>query len=1016
MKKISIGVALFFVCTLIPQIVSGQNYQYPLVDSLIVERENSMASEEIDKIRASTTTFTPLQEAELLYHSAMILYAEGKFEKCAELSKKSLDLIKESPANYDLYYPVVHGYVTSLNMLGNNKDAITECGLAIEKLQSSEHFDSIEIIQLHLKKAQSYSLNSEYEPSSAELEIVKPMIDALTDDKKKTALEKKWLSTKAKLFARTGKMKESIKITTSLLDIAYEEGDTASISTHNNTIALSYFRLGDYGKCKHHVEQSMAVNLVRYGAESTKMLRIYGNMGVVCMKLQDYDTAQEYYNRTYKIIESTRGTENIEMASLVFNLGVSHFQKQEYDEALPKFKESLRLRKKFLGDHHANTAHSTQIIGTTLVAQEKMDEAIPYLKKALEIRQKLGNPQDPELTRVYSNLAICYQYKNEIDKAQTYVDAAYETIGYDHSTPYDFDKLVAPFMFANPLELDIALAVDRYKASKSNDDYAVLDKKAKLVDSIQNYLKFYLDDPGSRMVATAKNILVFDELMNGYFERYVQTKNKDVIEKAFAIFEKSKNTLMYEKIAEESSESTIGMPNEIIDQKFALEDSIAYYEELSQSAEGAELTDILKSVNDAKNAYYAHLNMIKKKYPKFYENVYDFPIVSIDDYSASLSENEATISYFFGNGKTYALFFKNGTYDLVDCGESMVIDSIFPLFSENLEKRNDPDAYIQPAKDLYTILIAPFEIEGVSHLNILADDMLSLIPFEVLINPDNNNFLMESHSISYHYSASLQMQGRKPATTKGQLFAMAPVFEELENNTYYAALLEEDIFRDNLSTLPNSENEVNAIASIFGGKKFTKKEATEAAFKKFAPESHVLHLATHGFVNHNNPDNSRLYFYEDSSNTEDGKLHAFEIVNMNLKADLVTLSACNTGVGTIQEGEGVASIGRAFAYAGCLNQLISLWPANDKSTTTIMENFYKNIDLGDTKAQALHNAKKQYLKSSPEVFKHPYYWSGFVFYGNDTALEIQKANNLPWIWICIGFLGLIIAYFILRKK
>ena len=137
---------------------------------------------------------------------------------------------------------------------------------------------------------------------------------------------------------------------------------------------------------------------------------------------------------------------------------------------------------------------------------------------------------------------------------------------------------------------------------------------------------------------------------------------------------------------------------------------------------------------------------------------------------------------------------------------------------------------------------------------------------------------------------------------------------------------------------------------------------------------------------------------------------------MDLSADLVTLSACNTGVGAIQKGEGVASIGRAFAYAGCPNQLISLWPANDKSTTEIMTNFYRNINLGDTKAMALQRAKKQYLESSPEVFRHPYYWSGFVYYGNDDVLLIDNGMNIPWLGIGLGIIGFLIAFVYFKKK
>ena len=113
--------------------------------------------------------------------------------------------------------------------------------------------------------------------------------------------------------------------------------------------------------------------------------------------------------------------------------------------------------------------------------------------------------------------------------------------------------------------------------------------------------------------------------------------------------------------------------------------------------------------------------------------------------------------------------------------------------------------------------------------------------------------------------------------------------------------------------------------------------------------------------------------------------------------------------GKIQNGEGISSLGRAFAYANCPNQLISLWPANDKSTTQLMTYYYENLKAGLGKSKALTEAKRKYLASAPEIFKHPYYWAGFVYYGQDDPLNL--GSNMPlWAWglICIGILAIIL--------
>ena len=906
--------------------------------------------------------------------------------------------------------------LTNLIQLGDFEKGKKVAQEAIKNSDKTHPSYTADIADIYLSLSNLHLSNSESDSALIVLGSAEEIIQQIEDSNTKEEITKKILAAKSKVYTKMGQLMQSIHSKSKLLDIAYEEKDSNLISEHNINIAMQYFRLGDYGKCKYHVEKSLAVNLKRYKPTDQKMIRDFSRMGLVSMKLRDYETAEEYYKKTASLIKNTMGYENLEMASLIFNLGVNHYQKYEFDDAIVKFKESLKIRKKLLPPIHKDVAHSTQIIGTTYLNQYKFAESIQYLEKALAIRLKIGNILDPEMTRIYTNLAICHQYTGNIESAQTYINSAYETIGYDHSTPYDFDKLTAPFMFSNPLEIDIQLAIDRYSLDGKEEAYAILLEKHRLVDSIQNYIKFYFDDSRSRIIASSKFAKVSDELMMGYHERYLKANDKSILPIAFNLFEKNKNTLMYEKLGEESSGISIGMPNEIIDQKIALEDSIAHYEDMSYSASGEALSEILKKVDQAKTAYYDHLAMIKKEYPKFYENVYDFPTIDLNTYAAGLTENEATLSYFFGNSKTFALLIKHNGSEIIDCGESIVVDSLITIFRDDISKLNNPNAYKSTAKQLYSLLIEPCDLSETTHLNILSDNVLGMFPFEVLIDPNSEEFLMEKFSTSYHYSASQQMKTRARKPRKGSLLAMAPVFESENENVTYASLLDEDIFRDNLTALPNSENEINTISSIFGGKNLSKKAATETAFKQWAPKSHVFHLATHGFVNHNKPDNSRLYFYQEPDSTNDGKLHAYEIVNMDLSADLVTLSACNTGIGAIQNGEGVASLGKAFAFAGCPNQLISLWPANDKSTTSIMTNFYQNIDNGDRKAQALYNAKKQYLETAPTLYRHPYYWSGFVYYGNDEPLQISKSGSINWAWGAIGLAVIGIFLFFYQRQ
>jgi CHAT domain-containing protein len=193
-----------------------------------------------------------------------------------------------------------------------------------------------------------------------------------------------------------------------------------------------------------------------------------------------------------------------------------------------------------------------------------------------------------------------------------------------------------------------------------------------------------------------------------------------------------------------------------------------------------------------------------------------------------------------------------------------------------------------------------------------------------------------------------------------------------------------------LSSLQYTQTEVEEINHLFTGQSHIGNLATEAAFKSEASKHSILHLAMHAHTSDENPMYSRLIFQQGASEGgEDGMLYAYELYNMNLQAELAVLSACETGTGKLQNGEGIMSLSRAFKYAGCPNIVMSLWQADDASTKDIMVQFYQNLKLGKGKAGALRHAKMEYLKNSEMNKSHPFYWATFVLAGDGKPLEVE---------------------------
>ena len=214
-----------------------------------------------------------------------------------------------------------------------------------------------------------------------------------------------------------------------------------------------------------------------------------------------------------------------------------------------------------------------------------------------------------------------------------------------------------------------------------------------------------------------------------------------------------------------------------------------------------------------------------------------------------------------------------------------------------------------------------------------------------------------------------------------------------------------ELFETNLTELAYTQDEINSAATYFGQSElFTSENASEENFKLLSGKYQVLHLAMHAIVDQQNPLLSKLIFSQaDTLSPEDGYLLAREIYDLNLNADLAVLSACNTGFGKHVSGEGVMSLGHAFAFAGCPSIVMSLWPAQDQATARLMNLFYDGLSNGLSKDQALRKAKIQYLATTNDLFVHPFYWANFIVQGNPEPLHKNGTTNV----------GLLIAIFVL---
>jgi CHAT domain-containing protein len=274
-----------------------------------------------------------------------------------------------------------------------------------------------------------------------------------------------------------------------------------------------------------------------------------------------------------------------------------------------------------------------------------------------------------------------------------------------------------------------------------------------------------------------------------------------------------------------------------------------------------------------------------------------------------------------------------------------------------------------PLRQLYRELMAPVEasglLRGMRRLVIAPHAELHYLPFGALLDGATGRYLVERYDAKVVPSASvwLALGARRPARHTESVLALAP--------------------RPDL--LPASRAEMAAARALRGEKVrvVTGSDATKALFRREAPGRRVIHLATYGVLNKQNP----LFSYvELAPGTDGGALEVYEVFGLDLSADLVVLSACQTGLasgalGDVPAGDDWIGLTQAFLTAGAAQVIATLWPVEDEASATLMQRFYRAYRIGSDPGPALAAAQRAML-SSPAT-ANPYYWAGFQLTGGD---------------------------------
>ncbi|MCP4441099.1 MAG: CHAT domain-containing protein [Aureispira sp.] len=422
------------------------------------------------------------------------------------------------------------------------------------------------------------------------------------------------------------------------------------------------------------------------------------------------------------------------------------------------------------------------------------------------------------------------------------------------------------------------------------------------------------------------------------------------------------------------------------------------------------------------------LSLLKDKYPKYHTLKYENITAKAEEIQALLDDKTTLLEYFVADSASYLFALSKAKVNLYK----------IPITRKKIQKevRNFRKAltnyqFILNKQDkafaLFTdkaywfyenfLKRALAECQA-ENLIIVADAELGYLPFETFLTKEvksqkvdykNLAYLINDYKISYNYSATLwkeNLNSPKPINNS-QVLACAASYGRPDSNLLN--IRKPNIFKNraHLKPLPAAQTEITALSKHFQGDFLYGDSTNEAFFKENAQDYGVIHLAMHGIVHNRVPMLSSLAFTENRDSLEDNFLQAYEISKLQLNADLVVLSACETGYGKFEQGEGVVSLARSFMYAGVPSLVVSLWQVNDNSTARIMKDLYTYLAEGMSKDEALRQAKLNYIKNAKGTIAHPAFWSPFVQLGDNRPMTIATKGNNYITWIG-GSLGLLV--------
>ncbi len=843
-------------------------------------------------------------------------------------------------------------------------------------------------------------------------------------------------------YFRKGYIELSLESFEATLEIRKQEYgmDHLLVADAYHNLGFFYYLVGEQDLSLEYYMISLSIYEKLYGGDHYELGNIYNGIGQVLEFKRKFNEALTYYNKALLIGKEAFGENHYLVADAYTNIASVSFKKHDYKKALDYNLKTLLVNKTLYGEN-GNIATSNSYIQIGLCHQELGNKllASENLNNSKNVLETIFKEKNPELSTIHNTLGLFHLNFNNPDSALFHFQQAiiFNVVDFDKSE-FSFNPNLENHLdkniLLNSLYNKAYSLVEKYKTDGDQRHLTLALSTFQLSDKLNDKIRNSKLLSSDRLVLGNTTFKIYEEALHTCYRLYELTKDVSYLNLAFYFSEKNKSNFLLESISDLKAKNYASIPDSLIRREENLQHDISFFQSKLLNKKNSEKVvnnDALEAkLFELKREHEDILRQFEINYPNYHQLKYFTKTASIKWIQTELLEaNQALLEYFVSDSNYYIFAITWNDYEVYKVGVDSTFHTNFDNFRSGLitprltkQTLESFNLYATSAYYLYEKLLLPVEdfIKG-KELIIIPDGKLALIPFEAVLTnaPKVENvdyttlaYLLKQHNVHYANSATASLNNlasRGRVKNSNNILAFAPSFENK-----LSGLSKPDTVRSTLGSLGWTEQEVKGLSAHFEGVNYLGKDATETIFKEKVGQYGVIHIASHSLIDDQNPMYSKIAFSLDSKDTlNDGYLHTFELYNTRLNAEMAVLSACNTGYGKVQKGEGVMSLGHAFTYAGVPSVVMSHWQVDDRSTSIFMNSFYKYLAEGMTKSEALRSSKIDLLNNGNLSYSHPYYWAAFVAYGDDSSIE---SDSNTWVWsIILSLIGFLLIIIYVKK-